>query len=215
MEEILASIRRIIADDEPEAPRVDLPEPPAAQVAAVAAVEKRTVVPAAIVAPPVVPVAEVHALRPFSVASAASGQAEVLDLAVALKSGEAEAIADIDFRDAPQVPNNPSAPEHTVVPLPEPPVAIVSTPVSIDPAPIQQATLAAAERLLSPATGAAVGAAFGSLSHTILNQNARTLEDLVSDMLRPMLKSWLDDNLPAIVEDLVRAEIERVSRGRP
>ena len=48
----------------------------------------------------------------------------------------------------------------------------------------------------------------------MLLQNARTLEDLVRDMLRPMLKSWLDDNLPSVVERLVRAEIERVSRGR-
>ncbi len=48
----------------------------------------------------------------------------------------------------------------------------------------------------------------------MLTQNARTLEDLVKEMLRPMLKSWLDDNLPAVVERLVRAEIERVSRGR-
>ena len=37
---------------------------------------------------------------------------------------------------------------------------------------------------------------------------------MVRDMLRPMLKSWLDDNLPGLVERLVRAEIERVSRGR-
>jgi cell pole-organizing protein PopZ len=48
----------------------------------------------------------------------------------------------------------------------------------------------------------------------VLSQNARTLDDLVKDMLRPMLKSWLDDNLPGLVERLVRAEIERVSRGR-
>src|SRR6266487_2021693 len=39
-------------------------------------------------------------------------------------------------------------------------------------------------------------------------------EELVSELLRPMLKAWLDDNLPAIVERLVRAEIERVSRAR-
>jgi cell pole-organizing protein PopZ len=45
-------------------------------------------------------------------------------------------------------------------------------------------------------------------------QNARTLEDLVRDMLRPMLKSWLDENLPRVVERLVLAEIERVSRAR-
>ena len=44
--------------------------------------------------------------------------------------------------------------------------------------------------------------------------HARTLDDLVKEMLRPMLKSWLDDNLPSIVERIVRAEIERVSRGR-
>ena len=49
----------------------------------------------------------------------------------------------------------------------------------------------------------------------MLVQNARTLEDLVREMLRPMLKTWLDDNLPGMVERLVRAEIERVSRGRP
>ena len=51
------------------------------------------------------------------------------------------------------------------------------------------------------------------LAHTVLTSNARTLEDLVREMLRPLLKNWLDDNLPTIVERLVRAEIERVARG--
>jgi cell pole-organizing protein PopZ len=37
---------------------------------------------------------------------------------------------------------------------------------------------------------------------------------VVSELLRPMLKAWLDENLPEMVERLVRAEIERVSRGR-
>jgi len=68
--------------------------------------------------------------------------------------------------------------------------------------------------LLSARTTAAVDSAFNSLTHTVLMQNPRTIEDLVRDMLRPMLKAWLDDNLPNIVERLVRAEIERVSRGR-
>ncbi len=53
-----------------------------------------------------------------------------------------------------------------------------------------------------------------ALTHLVLTQNPRTLEDLVCDMLKPMLKAWLDDNLPNMVERLVRAEIERVSRGR-
>ena len=68
--------------------------------------------------------------------------------------------------------------------------------------------------LLSGATVAAVDSAFNALAHTVLVQNARTLEDLVREMLRPMLKTWLDDNLPGLVERLVRAEIERVARGR-
>ncbi len=70
------------------------------------------------------------------------------------------------------------------------------------------------EGLISSTTTAAVDSAFNALAQTVLVQNARTLEDLVREMLRPMLKIWLDDNLPGLVERLVRAEIERVSRGR-
>jgi uncharacterized protein len=70
------------------------------------------------------------------------------------------------------------------------------------------------EQLLSTETSAAVDSAFNALAQTVLVHNARTLEDLVREMLRPLLKSWLDDNLPSMVERLVRAEIERVSRGR-
>jgi cell pole-organizing protein PopZ len=66
--------------------------------------------------------------------------------------------------------------------------------------------------LLSPRATAAVDTAFNSLANTVLLQNPRTLEDLVRDMLRPMLKSWLDANLPDLVERMVRAEIERLSR---
>ena len=68
--------------------------------------------------------------------------------------------------------------------------------------------------LMSSSTSAAVDAAFNTLAHTVLTQNTRTLEDLVTEMMRPMLKAWLDDNLPGLVERVVRAEIERVSRGR-
>ena len=81
------------------------------------------------------------------------------------------------------------------------------------PAPPRHA-LFGGDALLSSATSSAVDSAFNTLAQTVLVQNARTLEDLVREMLRPMLKSWLDDNLPGLVERLVRAEIERVSRGR-
>jgi cell pole-organizing protein PopZ len=69
--------------------------------------------------------------------------------------------------------------------------------------------------LISNETIAAVDSAFNTLANTIIGQKPRTLEDLVKEMLRPMLKSWLDDNLPSLVERIVRGEIERVSRGRP
>jgi cell pole-organizing protein PopZ len=69
--------------------------------------------------------------------------------------------------------------------------------------------------LMSNTTATAVDSAFNALASTVLGQNARTLEDLVKEMLRPMLKSWIDDNLPGLVERIVRAEIERVSRGKP
>jgi cell pole-organizing protein PopZ len=53
---------------------------------------------------------------------------------------------------------------------------------------------------------------FKSLQQTIAVDNSRTLEDLTREMLRPMLKVWLDENLPLLVERLVRAEIDRVSK---
>ncbi|WP_428030371.1 DUF2497 domain-containing protein [Ancylobacter sp.] len=67
------------------------------------------------------------------------------------------------------------------------------------------------ERLVSPPASSAVSAAFGSL-HRTMSASPRTIDDLVTDALRPMLKAWLDENLPAMVERLVRAEIERVAR---
>jgi hypothetical protein len=54
-------------------------------------------------------------------------------------------------------------------------------------------------QLLSQETSAAVDSAFNTLAQTVLVQNARTLEDLVREMLWPMLKTWLDDNLPGMV----------------
>jgi cell pole-organizing protein PopZ len=68
--------------------------------------------------------------------------------------------------------------------------------------------------MVSGATEAAVEEAFGRLAATPVPPTIRSLEEAVSEMLRPMLKSWLDDNLPTLVERLVKAEIERLTRGR-
>ncbi|MBV9114205.1 MAG: DUF2497 domain-containing protein [Hyphomicrobiales bacterium] len=72
-----------------------------------------------------------------------------------------------------------------------------------------------AAAILSSEADRAVTRAFGDLNRRVLSDNVRSLEDVVKEMLRPLLKTWLDDNLPQIVERLVRMEIERVARGRP
>jgi uncharacterized protein len=67
--------------------------------------------------------------------------------------------------------------------------------------------------LLSAPLGESVMSAFETLAATVVLQNTPMLERVMRDLLRPMLKTWLDDNLPGLVERLVRAEIERVARG--
>jgi uncharacterized protein len=61
----------------------------------------------------------------------------------------------------------------------------------------------------------AVHSTWNVLAQTVLGENGRTLQDLVREMLRRMLKSWLDDNLPTLVERLVLAEIERMTGSKP
>ena len=70
------------------------------------------------------------------------------------------------------------------------------------------------DSLLSPAAQATAAIAFQRLSAAVhAPGRPRTLEDHVTEMLRPLLKAWLDENLPPIVERLVQDEIERVARG--
>lgn len=71
--------------------------------------------------------------------------------------------------------------------------------------------------LISDETALAASAAFAEL--TAINRLPmgtanRTLEDLTKDLLRPLLKGWLDQNLPPLVQRLIREEIERVARNR-
>lgn len=67
--------------------------------------------------------------------------------------------------------------------------------------------------LLSARADADVAASFEDLAKAMMGGNARKLDDVVEELLRPMLKNWLEGNLPQMVERLVREEIERVSRG--
>lgn len=67
--------------------------------------------------------------------------------------------------------------------------------------------------LLSGSSGQMVAASFEELAQAIRNGELKSLEAMAQDMLKPMLAEWLDDNLPRMVERLVREEIERLSRG--
>jgi uncharacterized protein len=194
MEEILASIRRIIADDDParnaaKAGEATAPRP----------------------APPPAPkdeeidsmLAQLQGASRPAPAPIEEPAADILDLTEQMTVAEPPASSfrtidgqsDVVFDEAP--PEPPAAPPPAPRPLPE-----RRLPPESD------------RGLISSATTAAVDSAFNTLAQTVLVQNGRTLEDLVREMLRPMLKTWLDDNLPGMVERLVRAEIERVSRGR-
>lgn len=220
MEEILASIRRIIADDDASktAPRPAEPPPQAAAPAPAAR-------PAPL--PPTPPPASPRVTPPEpSLDEAEAVDPEPDSEPMAEVEDQASDILDLTEQMAAPMPQPAPAPK----PAPQFRTIDGSFDVSYDeekpapPMPEARAPLpsednpyrgdARSNQLLSNVTSAAVDSAFNTLAQTVLVQNARTLEDLVREMLRPMLKAWLDDNLPGMVERLVRAEIERVSRGR-
>lgn len=67
--------------------------------------------------------------------------------------------------------------------------------------------------IVSAETGRQVQAAFGDLNDAFQRSRSKPLDQVAEEMLRPMLQDWLDNNLPTLVERLVREEIERVARG--
>ncbi|WP_056481211.1 DUF2497 domain-containing protein [Methylobacterium sp. Leaf117] len=189
MEEILASIRRIIADDQNAKAEVSPPQPSVLQP------ENDDVLDLAEVAKPV--------RRPAPIE-----EPEIAFRKEPIEDGQIDFDA-ISFDDDEPEPE-PLPPIRAAAPV-EPPRAAPQPAVrEPDPEPVPTPT----ERLTSAVTDASVAQAFHMLSHTVMSSQARTFEDLVQDMLRPMLKGWLDENLPGMVERLVRAEIERVARGR-
>jgi cell pole-organizing protein PopZ len=157
MEEILASIRRIISED--DAPASD--EAPAAEPEPEASAEPE--------------------LPPLPEPEEDDGVLELTE--------KVESHGDLDVYAASAEPEEEPLPE--LPPLPP------------------------GEGLVGDPAAAAAAAAFGALSSGILMPaEGRTLEDVVRELLRPLLKQWLDDNLPRIVESTVQAEVERIARGR-
>ena len=156
MEDILASIRRILNEGEGEAPAAEAP-----------------------------PVAETVA--PAPVAEAAPVVAPEPEPEPAIAAG--------------------------VEPAPETDVLILDSAmmVSTAAAPEAEGNLASTETVA--AASHSVGALKKALSErhaTVYKTASISLEDIVREEVRPVMKEWLDTHLPSIVERLVRAEIERV-----
>lgn len=213
MEEILASIRRIIADDDTTKSPQAAPPPEAAASASPAPIQavpprnpaaRPTLVePTAFDPPPPAPPAESEPGAPALNGNGEEPAPDILELTESMTAAVPE-------------PAEPS-PEATMPAAAQFRTIDGNSDVGFDDTPEQAAPRAIRDpqpQLLSRETNAAVDSAFNTLAQTVLVQNARTLEDLVREMLRPMLKGWLDENLPGMVERLVRAEIERVARGR-
>ncbi len=206
MEEILASIRRIIADDEPK---------PAAKPEA-KAVESKSPAPApAPKAPPkAAPAPPAAAVKQDDIDAMLAGLDEAPEPAPVKAKPAPKAEEDVlELTESMQAP----APAfrkieggQDVVFDEEEPEPELSPPPRAAPPPRQMSIDAP---MLSPAAAAAVDSAFNTLARTVMVQNSKTLDDLVKEMLRPMLQQWLDNNLPTLVERLVRQEIERVARG--
>ena len=259
MEEILASIRRIISEDsaeegeagpeaapaapppasEPEASfeleedsevlelTDALPEEPAAAEAEPAFVEE----PAA--APEPEPVAYSEPAADFEeeadLPAETAAEANVVEPSFAQPEAALEAVDDIEFE--PEVEEEVEAAELEVSDFGEDDASgeemfdenddIVFEDLPEEPAMSAEnaeplLSDAANSNLMSSVTENAAAAAFGALSSSLITSSgdARTLEDLVGELLKPMLKDWLDANLPSMVEEMVREEIERVSRKR-
>lgn len=119
------------------------------------------------------------------------------------------------------------APEPVATPEPPPAEPIQAEPAAAPPSPaepppappepVPAPPLAEVEALLAPAVAAAATAAIGNLLRAVsqertsaVTRGGPTIEDVVREEVRPLLKEWLDQHLPAMVERLVRSEIERV-----
>ena len=182
MEDILASIRRILNEGETESAEdvAETVEPMAAPVAADASP------PAPAAAPP--PVAEAAPPAPEPVA-------------------RAQPHAEVVQQNASETPAESVKPDSDVFIL-EPTMMVSENASTAD----ADTTPIASSETVTAASNS-VGALKKALSERhaqIYKATAISLEEIVREEVRPMLKDWLDAHLPAIVERLVRAEIERV-----
>jgi cell pole-organizing protein PopZ len=209
MDEILSSIRQIIADDDASAVRKPAAPPPA---------PPRSFAP---VPPRPEPVAEPEALalsaEQILRETAAADEDDGHGLSFSELIGhETEAPAGL-------VDPDDIAFDTTPEPAPAPPPQLHAAPAyeRPRPAPVAHAaplpdprlTSDMAEQLLESSTQSVINRSFSRLTNLSTVGSNITIEEMMREMLRPMLKEWLDENLPSMVERMVEQEIARVSRG--
>jgi cell pole-organizing protein PopZ len=214
MDEILSSIRQIIADDDAgAAPKKPVaPTPPPA----------RSFIPQPVVEPEPLALSPEQILRDTAAEDGAKpglsfsellgGTAPAPDLDATLVDPD-----DISFdldEDEPAPAPVFTPPPRAAVPAYERPAPRPAASVAMA-APMPDPSLSSdiAEQLLEPTTQSAVKSTFARLSGLSTVTSGVTIEDMMREMLRPMLKEWLDENLPSVVERMVEKEIARVSRG--
>jgi cell pole-organizing protein PopZ len=228
MEDILASIRRIMVDEEtrlksnsPSSSWLNIPHSKVEQPSPEAEPPTPLIAAPLEVLPPVLTLDDsmVVAEQPSHPASGPISPPDEADGTPPHAAPGWAALASAG--QIPRAEEVSAAPEGDAVHTPqELPVADASAPGSEGGAAPPMSALAI-EALVAPAAAAAAAASVEALLRRLdqeggpLNpRSAPTIEDVVRSELRPLLKSWLDENLPGLVERLVRAEIEKlVSRS--
>ena len=193
MEEILASIRRIISEDDAPADGEEKAEAAEVHPAPVAVSEPAVFASHGEEEPPAATFRTETAAHPLE---AFGEEDDVLELTERLDGDPLDSVEALEMSDLEVVaPPKPKKSARAAAPILEP--------------------LGDDEPLVSDPVASEAAYAFGALERSLLMPAAgRTLEDVVREMLRPMLKAWLDEHLPSIVEAQVQAEVARIARQR-
>ncbi|MBB4659230.1 DUF2497 domain-containing protein [Parvularcula dongshanensis] len=223
MDEILASIRRIISEEDDGAP--DLPV--SRRLETLSLREEAEVEPAPGPAargkeaeaeapqPAPEPEAEPDHTPEAEAQSEAEGESEALDDFDPMP--EASPVAEASMEPAAVAHEQGATTDDTFDEAEEPEAEMEPAVRNIAEAMAPGVAASAVSKLsLSEASADKIASAFGALEENVRvsNGSGRTIEDLVEAMLQPMIQNWLDDNLPRIVEEKVEEEVRRLARRR-
>ena len=200
MEEILASIRRIISDDDKEMEAATQEDEESPEVKDEVLEEDMGAMPEPAAEPAPEPAAEPEPVA--EVTDNDDDDDDILDL------------TDMEAADPEPLFEEQAYKEAEPEPEPEP----IVSPVSPTPPPQPAPSMAAPANLVSPPQAGEARVSFERLTEKLnedyselpIGNGAVTLEGLTRELVRPMLKEWLDQHLPMTVERLVREEIERL-----